>query len=467
MKSIIYKELKELFRDGRFKIVLSTILILLALAIATGINQYQKNNQQYVVSLKKEREIWETQSEKNPHSAAHYGTYAFKPRFALSLFDSGISKYTGNFIFLEAHNRHEASFSEASDQTSLARFGTLSISFVLIYLFPLIIILIGYNIYTKEKEFKTFMLIKSQGISPIKLALGKWLSVFVPILILTIIIFLTLGIILSNLEGISFFSWADLVTLLGLYLLYYSIITTLTIWVSMISKTSGISLVLNLFLWIFFCFVTPKIATNIANSSYPYPSKNEFSKKIAEDKTNGLDGHNPWNQAAKELEKETLKQYQVEKISDLPFNYAGYRMQKGEEHEAKIYKKHYDALNVIAKNQNEVYKNLSFISPFFLVRFISMDIAHTSDQLHWDFTNAAENYRLENQKFLNDDIKDNSTYGMRGYTMTAEKFKKLPKFNFIPPKLSTIINNHLKDFLFLGLWFLIPFIGVLINAKKV
>ena len=142
-------------------------------------------------------------------------------------------------------------------------------------------------------------------------------------------------------------------------------------------------------------------------------------------------------------------------------------MQKGEEHEAKIYKKHYDALNVIAKNQNEVYKNLSFISPFFLVRFISMDIAHTSDQLHWDFTNAAENYRLETQKFLNDDIKDNSTYGMRGYTMTAEKFKKLPKFNFIPPKLSTIINNHLKDFLFLGLWFLIPFIGVLINAKKV
>lgn len=467
MKNIIFKELKELTRDGRFKIAIGISLILLLIATITGINQYQKNNEQYLKSIETEREVWETQSEKNPHSAAHYGTYAFKPKFALSLFDYGVTKYTGNSIFLEAHNRNEASFSEASDQTSLARFGTLSINFVLIYLFPLIIILIGYNTYTKEIEHKTFTLIKSQGVHPIKLVLGKWLATFIPIFILAAIIFLIIGILLSNLGNLAFFSWGSLFTIFASYSLYYLIITTITVLISMWSKSSGMSLVSTLVIWIVFSFITPKIATNIANTSYPYPSKSEFNARINQDKKNGLDGHNPWNKAAKKLEKETLAKYGVDSVNKLPFNYAGYRMQKGEEHEAKIYEKHYNILNKIAVQQNNTYKKLSFLSPFIPVRFLSMDIANTSDNLHWKFTKAAEKYRIKKQEFLNYDIKDNSKFGERGYKMSAEKFKKLPKFNFTPPTLSEILKENTKNLLFLVLWLVLPFIGLIITSKKI
>ena len=92
MKNILFKELKELAREGRFRIALIIVLVLVLIATSTGINQYKKNNQQYLESVGKERTIWETQGEKNPHSAAHYGTYAFKPKFALSLFDYGVTK---------------------------------------------------------------------------------------------------------------------------------------------------------------------------------------------------------------------------------------------------------------------------------------------------------------------------------------------------------------------------------------
>jgi ABC-2 type transport system permease protein len=467
MKNIIFKELKELARDGRFKIVVSLSLVLLVIASITGINQYLRTNEQYEESLSKERSIWETQREKNPHSAAHYGTYAFKPKFALSLFDYGVTKYTGNSIFLEAHNRNEASFSEASDQTSLARFGTLSINFVLIYLFPLIIILIGYNSYTKEVEQETFTLLKSQGVHPIKLALGKWLATFIPILLLTTIIFLIIGIVLSSLENLSFFSWNSLLTLFISYSWYYLIITTITILISMWSKSSGLSLVSNLVIWIVFSFITPKIATNFANENHPYPSKSEFNAQIAKDRENGLDGHNPWNEAAKELERETLRKYSVDSIHKLPFNYAGYRMQKGEEHEAKVYEKHYAILNEIAEKQNDTYKQLSFISPFIPVRFLSMDIANTSDRLHWKFTNAAEQYRIEKQKFLNYDLKDNAKLGDRSYKMSAERFKELPKFVFIPPTLTEILKENTQNLSYLLLWLLLPFIGLIVTSKKI
>ena len=283
----------------------------------------------------------------------------------------------GILFFLEAHNRNEASFSEATDQTSLARFGTLSINFVLIYSFPLIIILIGYNSYTKEVESNTLTLLKSQGVHPIKLAIGKWFSTYILVFILTAIVFISVGIILSNLNNLAYFSWSSLLVLFASYSFYYLIITTITVLISMWSKSSGISLVNNLVIWILFSFITPKIATNIANSNFPYPSKSEFTANVNEDKKNGLDGHNPWNKAAKKLEQETLKKYGVDSIHKLPFNYAGYRMQKGEEHEARVYEKHYNLLNEIAQNQDDIYKKLSFLSPFISVRFLSMDLANT------------------------------------------------------------------------------------------
>jgi ABC-2 type transport system permease protein len=307
MRNIIFKELKELSRDGRFKSAVVISCILLLLALITGVNQYKKSNQQLTESVSKERTIWETQGAKNPHSAAHYGTYAFKPKFALSLLDYGVTKYTGNSIFLEAHNRNEASFSEATDQTSLARFGTLSINFVLIYLFPLIIILIGYNSYTKELENKTLTMLKSQGVSSVKLILGKWFATIIPIFILTIFTFLVIGVVLSNVHDLAFFSWSSLMTLLASYLVYYLIISTITVLVSLFSKSSGTSLVCTLLIWILFSFITPKVATNFANEAHPYPSKSEFNAAVVEDKKNGLDGHNPWNEAAQKLELETLE----------------------------------------------------------------------------------------------------------------------------------------------------------------
>jgi ABC-2 type transport system permease protein len=220
-------------------------------------------------------------------------------------------------------------------------------------------------------------------------------------------------------------------------------------------------------IWVLFSFITPKLATNIANAKNPYPSKSEFNAKINEDKKHGLDGHNPWNQAAKKLEYETLKQYGVDSIHKLPFNYVGYRMQKGEEHEAKIYEQNYAALKKIATKQNETYKKLSLVSPFIALRFLSMDLANTSDNIHWKFTEEVEKYRIRKQQFLNYDIKENSKFGDRGYKMNSKKFKNLPKFSFHPPSLLDLIKKNTQNLLFLILWLVLPFLGLLITSKKI
>lgn len=466
MTTIITKELKELWRDGRIKYAGIILILLLAIASFIGFDQYQRTNAEYQQARDTERTMWESQEDKNPHSAAHYGTYAFKPKFALSLVDNGVNSYTGNSIFLEAHRRHEAAYSDASDQSELSRFGSLSISFILMHLVPLLIFLLGYNAFTKERELDTLRLLKSQGVKPIRLILGKWLSIFTPVFILTTVLFAIIGALLSSLASYANFEWQSLGLMWISYLLYYMIITSLVLLISRYSKTSGIALVTCLFMWILFGFIAPKISSNVANSLHPYPNMQTFNARIQADKEKGLDGHNPWNEEAQKLKERTLKEYGVDSVEQLPFNYDGYRMQKGEEHEAATLKKHHDKLNAISRKQNASYQAMATISPFIPLRLLSMNIANTGYHAHWNFSEAAEQYRIEKQRYLNNDFKDNSKTGDWGYKMTSEGFKKLPAFNYSPLTYDDIVKENTRNYVILLLWLIVPSLLLLISSKK-
>ena len=213
------KETKELFREGRVRIALIIVLLLLGVAVWISARQYQNVNEQYAEAKTAERAIWDNQGEKNPHSAAHYGTYAFKPKYPLSLVDQGVDKYAGTSIFLEAHKRNEAQFSAAADQTGLARFGDLTPDFILLFIIPLLIILLGYNSFTKEREMGTLTLLKSQGISTAKWLLGKWMALFLLIFIVTSLLFLIAGFVLNSLKDFGVFDWN---TLLMMFLVLFS-----------------------------------------------------------------------------------------------------------------------------------------------------------------------------------------------------------------------------------------------------
>lgn len=463
---IVKKELREMWRDGRLKYAGLILLILMVFASIIGVKQYNKTNAEYQLARDTERNIWETQGDKNPHSAAHYGTYAFKPKFALSLIDNGINSYTGNSIFLEAHKRNESTYSEASDQTEFARFGNLSLSFILLHLFPLLLLLLGYNSFSKEREMDTLRLLKSQGVKPLKLIFGKWVSVFLPVAITTTILFIALGVILGSTEQYAYFDWQSLLIMLCAYLLYYKVITTLVVLISLWSKSSGMALVLSLFMWILFGFIAPKVASNISNNLHPYPTKQTFYAGIQKDKENGLDGHNPWNKEAQILKEKTLKEYGVDSVQQLPFNYDAFRMQKGEEHESEVFKKHYTKLKNIFKKQNQTYQSMAAISPFIPLRLLSMNVANSSYIAHWNFSDAAEDYRIAKQAFLNNNFKDNSKTGDWSYKMSGEGFKQLPKFEYNPPTPSEIIKENMPNVFILLLWMLVPFILLIYSAKK-
>ena len=165
------------------------------------------------------------------------------------------------------------------------------------------------------------------------------------------------------------------------------------------------------------------------------------------------------------MEQQVLKEYGVDSLHKLPFNFDAYRMQKGEEHEAEVYFKHYKYLKDQFTKQTKVYKWLAIISPYLPTRYMSMSVAHTDYATHWDFADAAENYRIETQKFLNNNFAENSKYGNWGYTASAAFWKELPDFEYNPPELHKTINNNTSNILILGGW-LMGSLGLLFFRTK-
>ena len=448
---IAKKEIREMSRTGQFKWMFGIVILLSAVAIFVSHRQWQDKNLQREQAEANARTLWLAQGSINPHNAAHYGTFAFKPQFPLSLIDPGVEKYTGISIFLESHSRNEADNVAAADQTGLSRFGDLTPDFILLFIVPLMIIALGHHSITREKEQGTIQIIKTQGVSNKQLILGKWLGNYLPITALTTALFLLAAVFIQDLN------WKFLAMMWLVYLVYFAVINSITLIISSLAKSSGISLVTLLAIWIVSCLAIPKVASSYTNEKYPYPTRQEFEAAVAEDKKKGLDGHDPWSEASKKLEQETLKTYKVSDLKDLPFNFDAYRMQKGEEHEAAIYFKHNERLKEVHQEQTKVYRGLAFLSPFLPTRFMSMALANTDYTTHWNFADKAEKHRVKMQRILNDDFAENSKLGEWSYKADASLLAEIPEFQFDAPEFKEVISANTSNLLILTTWLLVSF----------
>src|SRR3546814_2303567 len=98
------------------------MLLLLMTSFLTGYQRYQSLHSIQEASQARDNEQWLSQDKKNPHTAAHFGNYAYKPQGTLAFFDNGIGNYAGSVVWLEAHKTNFARWEEhTSELQSLMR----------------------------------------------------------------------------------------------------------------------------------------------------------------------------------------------------------------------------------------------------------------------------------------------------------------------------------------------------------
>lgn len=151
--------------------------------------------------------------------------------------------------------------------------GSIDVAFVIVFLFPLLIIALTFNLQSSEIENGTFAFLQTASISTNKILIVKSLFYFLIVIALLTSILLCAGIFISSLN------WSVLLQFLGSSILYFVFWFAGTVILSSYKKTSIQNIGFLLGLWIVLLIALPAIGNSIANVAYKVNS-DVFSENI-------------------------------------------------------------------------------------------------------------------------------------------------------------------------------------------
>ena len=444
---IARKEFTELLRDGRFRWSAAIVLALLGVAIVAGASYQRSLVAQQHAAQTAEQARWYGQGEKNPHSAAHYGLYAFKPRLAPAFLDPGVEPYTGVTTWIEAHKQNEMLFRPAEDATLAQRFGDLTVALVFQVMLPLVIVLLAFNAFAVERERGTLRSLLALGLRPRDLVLGKALGLAAA-LVLIVVPALVLGAVALVLTGPAAGA-ARFVPLAGIYLLYLGVFLLLSLAVSARAATPRFALATLLGFWALNSLVAPRVLAALAGRLHPLPDPIVAKAKL---KAELGDPHGAPTKL-QETVAALMQQHGVTRAEDLPVNVRGLQLQLGEEHGYAIYDRYYGELFDRMAAQNRVLQQGAALFPLLGVQSLSTALAGTDLAQHRDFVRASEDHRRVIQKMMNDEILQRPLKAGEVYLAGRDLWAKVPHFHYTPPGTATVLAQNAQPLALLVAWF--------------
>lgn len=181
---------------------------------------------------------------------------------AFSLGQRDVNSYNVKIRMLTLEGRlYDAEFN--NPMTLL--FGNLDVAFVVVFLFPLLIITFNYNILSAEQESGVWRLIRSQPFSAVKILLLKF-GVRFSLVFATAIILLVASCIYLRVD----FDWRILAVseTIFVYLLFWFAASALIV---SFNRSSSFNALALLGIWIFLIVIAPAVANIVLNTALPIP----------------------------------------------------------------------------------------------------------------------------------------------------------------------------------------------------
>ncbi|WPP53409.1 DUF3526 domain-containing protein [Catalinimonas niigatensis] len=461
------------FKSKAIYPIMGIVALIVAYAAYSGWKNYTTHNQIRSHYQQVARQSWENNPDKHPHRMAHYGSFAFRLKHSLSMFDFGLESFTGNAVFLEAHKQNTVNFSEASFSTGLLRFGEISLAVLLQLIIPLIIFFLGFASIALERANGTLKIILTQGANWKEVLFGKSLGLmgmallfFIPVALVTLLLlFLTeeataVGDVLLRYTGI-----------LLSYLLFFLVISIITVLVSAFSQSSKDALIKLLAVWLFFIILLPRTTQALGSYVYASPSKIEFNSAIEEELVKVGDSHNPDDPYYIALKDSLLQVHQVSSVEELPFNYGGFVMREGERISSDIYKNHLNTLLETYEKQNSFTRLTAWINPYIAVKNISMALAGTDFESYINFQKQAESYRYQLAQEMNElqmELISNEKPGPddEPHVISSDHWKEFPDFKYQFIAIGTALRSEWGSIVALLFWSLASVGFIFYLSKK-
>lgn len=196
--------------------------------------------------------------------------FAVKQPFVLQALNVGQSDIQPFYYKVYINKKQYLTYEGEIDNSLLQFIGNFDFAFVVIYLFPLLIIVFTYNVLSSEKEQGTWVLLKTSNQS---IARMIQLRVGIRYVLFTALFWLLVIPIMVALLGSSFLGTSNWWWTFALVSLYFGFWFVLSFLVNSFSLSSTVNAMVLIFLWLFTGILIPNLLQIGLNQVYPIPSR--------------------------------------------------------------------------------------------------------------------------------------------------------------------------------------------------
>ncbi|MCU0427840.1 MAG: DUF3526 domain-containing protein [Candidatus Kapabacteria bacterium] len=308
--------------------------------------------------------------------------------------------------------------------------GNFDVAFVVVYLLPLIIIALSYNIVSAEREQGTLAMLLTSDIRFGRLVLSKFLFRFVVVsFVFAVVLLAGIGFAGVNLLQAS----SELALMLLVVVLYAAFWFALSFAVNSFGRNSGVNAALLLGVWLLLVLIIPSILTITATTLHPAPSRVELITQTREA-----------SDAAKKRTAQLLSKFYEDHPELLP---------KGKEINPKDFataslsaqmevdkslKPLQDRFSAQTEAQQSLIGSYRFLSPSVFVQQTLNDIAGTGYRRYADFTAQTYSFYQRFQQFFVGKV-------FRQERMTSADFELIPAFRYAQTASTLLIAPNVLN----------------------
>ena len=445
----MYKLLIKQFLRSKAVLLAFTIMILLGI-LSIGIGKQVLDQKQRAITntIKHQDKHLKIQTQLHKDDLGlllYYLKFSFinspEPLAAISIGQSDLNSHIQNISIL---NLEGQKYDTDLINPMRLQVGNLDLNFLIIFLFPLVIIALTFNLLSEEIEKGTWKMITTQAKSPFRFLLLK-LSIRVCFVFATVsLLFFIAKIILE----ITFDT--DFLNMISISFLYVIFWFALCFFVILLRKRSTTNAIVLLASWLLLVVFLPVVINNYIIDKYPL--EEAFTMTIKQRDAY----HKKWDTDKKETLNKFYQHYpQFAKygVKEHGFSWLWYyAMQQMGDDESK---REREAMYEKIKNRAALSRKIAYFLPPLQTHLVMNDLAKTTLNHHVKFLKATtkfhENIRLEFYPKI-----------FEGQTTNSINWKKY-KPEFFKPKNRFSLKEETFSMVLMSL--ILVVVGVCINSR--
>ncbi|MEL1253122.1 DUF3526 domain-containing protein [Flavobacterium sp. DGU38] len=311
--------------------------------------------------------------------------------------------------------------------------GNIDFSFVLIYLFPLLIIAFTYNVISEEKESGTWKIVATQSDNTFLYILKLfYIRILSLVMLLTIVLFI--AIFLLNIPfNKSLFTFY---TISILYILFWFAVC---FFIVSLQKNSNFNAVILLTIWLFLIIILPATINTYIVNKYPVPEALELTLK----QRNAY--HEKWDMdktATMDKFYQHYPQFKNYVLPDTEFSWLWYyAMQQMGDDESEVQSKE---LETKLKQRNEASQNIAQFIPTMHTQIQLNEIAKSDLGNQLLFMEKTNQFHEKLRLYFYPKIFDNADVKKENWSkFKVETFEDTSKTNLATTFLPLVLFNLL------------------------